>query len=194
MVIRLYLLPFSVLLFVADLSLVLAQTNSTTCYYPDATVSEETFPCNPGYVSTCCPAGTSCVDNQLCLAADGGLLRGSCTDPTWSDPNCLQECFTGPCTFISPGMVLTASTSLIIIHSQRRHHKRTLGRHILLQTASPSLRRWPLLLRRQLLFQFRILLAQWRLRAQTDMDRCRIKLHRLRVPSLDGCIYDEHRQ
>ncbi|KAM3086106.1 hypothetical protein ACMFMG_000245 [Clarireedia jacksonii] len=45
--------------------------------------------------STCCAAGATCYTNGLCVQMNGQVqdfLRVGCTDPTWEDPACLDQC------------------------------------------------------------------------------------------------------
>ncbi|APA09561.1 predicted protein [Sclerotinia sclerotiorum 1980 UF-70] len=47
--------------------------------------------------STCCQAGAICFSNGVCQQANGNVqdyLRVGCTDPTWKDPACLNQCTT----------------------------------------------------------------------------------------------------
>lgn len=71
-----------------------------TCYSingnPDTTMS----PCNASATNSgCCYANEYCLTNGLCInqALVGGnrLSRVGCTDKTWEDPACFQECKTG---------------------------------------------------------------------------------------------------
>ncbi|TGO25957.1 hypothetical protein BPAE_0069g00290 [Botrytis paeoniae] len=45
--------------------------------------------------SSCCAAGAICFSNGVCQQANGNVqdyLRVGCTDPTWKDPACLNQC------------------------------------------------------------------------------------------------------
>ncbi|KAF7911362.1 uncharacterized protein EAF01_002869 [Botrytis porri] len=45
--------------------------------------------------SSCCAAGAICFSNGVCQQANGDVqdyLRVGCTDPTWQDPACLNQC------------------------------------------------------------------------------------------------------
>ncbi|TGO61759.1 hypothetical protein BOTNAR_0124g00110 [Botryotinia narcissicola] len=45
--------------------------------------------------SSCCAAGAICFSNGVCKQANGNVqdyLRVGCTDPTWKDPACLNQC------------------------------------------------------------------------------------------------------
>ncbi|KAI1327436.1 hypothetical protein F5Y16DRAFT_399432 [Xylariaceae sp. FL0255] len=68
----------------------------TTCYFPDGSVAQGNLPCDPdGNVSTCCGVASpdgACLANFLCQDIDKKLIRGSCTDQTWSSPFCPQYC------------------------------------------------------------------------------------------------------
>lgn len=71
------------------------------CYFPNGRLVEDT-PCNAGAGAACCGIGYACLSNGLCQltavrASDAGddwatFVRGSCTDRSWSSPNCPKEC------------------------------------------------------------------------------------------------------
>ncbi|KAL2063484.1 hypothetical protein VTL71DRAFT_5289 [Oculimacula yallundae] len=45
--------------------------------------------------SACCGTGSTCYSNGLCQQQNGQVvdyLRVGCTDPTWQDPACLNQC------------------------------------------------------------------------------------------------------
>jgi hypothetical protein len=73
------------------------------CYFPDGkTVAAQDTPCMEGN-STCCGQGFACLSNNICMltsyvsgagSGQSSYVRGSCTDPTWNDPNCPQFCIT----------------------------------------------------------------------------------------------------
>src|ERR1700738_2653497 len=81
---------------------------SPSCYIPDGSVVTDGAyaPCNAvaGATSMCCaivPVGNAqgynasqldtCLSSGLCEASDGTFWRDSCTDPTWTSPNCLRN-------------------------------------------------------------------------------------------------------
>ncbi len=67
------------------------------CYYPNGREAAD-FPCDPdAKVGVCCSDGNgydgfACLSNKLCQAKDGRIIRGTCTDPTWSAPECASYC------------------------------------------------------------------------------------------------------
>ena len=73
-----------------------------TCFYPQG-VEAPDFPCKPSEEnSTCCGENYVCYSNGLCRpgpnAVNHGLTdfyRGSCTDPTWTSPECPLFCLSG---------------------------------------------------------------------------------------------------
>lgn len=72
------------------------------CWFPDGVtqaVGDE--PCHSSGNSTCCGQGFACLSNRLCMltsydteagSGQSTYVRGSCTDHTWTDPNCPQFC------------------------------------------------------------------------------------------------------
>ena len=65
------------------------------CYYPDGSEAEGDSPCDPDAdVSFCCRSSSdsSCLNNLLCQDGTGRVIRGSCSDQSWSDPACPQYC------------------------------------------------------------------------------------------------------
>ncbi|KAF2175004.1 hypothetical protein K469DRAFT_612314 [Zopfia rhizophila CBS 207.26] len=71
------------------------------CYFPDRkTVPNQDTPCSTEGNSTCCGQGFACMSNNICKLTKyvknpgpaQDYLRGSCTDPTWKDPNCPSFC------------------------------------------------------------------------------------------------------
>ncbi|KJX98585.1 hypothetical protein TI39_contig403g00011 [Zymoseptoria brevis] len=73
------------------LALHLAQSVSSTCYYPDGTIERNHTPCNTSTsISACCRTDSLCINDGLCL--DGAnAYRGSCTDKSWSS-DCPAYC------------------------------------------------------------------------------------------------------
>ncbi|KAH8654585.1 hypothetical protein BGZ60DRAFT_532953 [Tricladium varicosporioides] len=70
-----------------------------TCYYPDGSEAIKTslgptmLACDPlAKQSSCCAYGDNCMANGLCLSAQLFFYRGGCTDRSWKDSACLQEC------------------------------------------------------------------------------------------------------
>jgi hypothetical protein len=74
----------------------LVVSSSTTCYRPDGRPAPEDFPCLPGEGhSFCCGLGYACASNKICLAGLSGgpsFNRGTCTDRSWSSPECPGFC------------------------------------------------------------------------------------------------------
>ena len=63
------------------------------CYWPNGKPSPDT-PCKPAAsASACCGAGWDCLSNGLCSQAPRPyIVRGSCTDQTWSTSECPTYC------------------------------------------------------------------------------------------------------
>lgn len=85
------------LLCVASALIATVVSSGTTCYYKggEQTSSDSSFtPCNPTNTQThCCDAGQTCVSNGLCFVKwDSSLNTGACTDSTWEDSSCFQQC------------------------------------------------------------------------------------------------------
>lgn len=72
------------------------------CYYPNQVVAPNDVPCQTnGLVSFCCSSGYVCLDNKICMLEASSPVnqdssdqywRGSCTDQTWSSPDCPLYC------------------------------------------------------------------------------------------------------
>ena len=108
--------PILFLLFLHYLLLTRAQQN-VSCFFPNGiTIADEASkndfyaacPTSAGNDGSymCCktsyPFNDVCNDNGLCarqndasLGEQQGLLRSTCTDPTWTSPSCLKLCITG---------------------------------------------------------------------------------------------------
>ncbi|KAF1982217.1 hypothetical protein K402DRAFT_210694 [Aulographum hederae CBS 113979] len=96
---KLFVLIFSVL----SLSFHQFQT-AAQCWYPDGDqIAEGQRACDPdAETSACCPWGWTCFSNKLCMLTDtsvtgydvpvGTVLRGTCTDWSWSDDACADFC------------------------------------------------------------------------------------------------------
>ncbi|KAL8887420.1 MAG: hypothetical protein Q9215_004998 [Flavoplaca cf. flavocitrina] len=94
--------------FIFCLSLIFPQCYAS-CYFPNGTSADILDglplmqPCNetPGVQSMCCMTQTtegfeSCNADNLCVNDENTVLaRGTCTDPTWRDPACLNLCMSG---------------------------------------------------------------------------------------------------
>lgn len=72
----------------------------TKCYVLDGTSpSNAGYRCNNATTgqSSCCAAGGICYSNGVCQQSNGNVqdyLRVGCTDPTFKDPACLDQCRT----------------------------------------------------------------------------------------------------
>ena len=74
--------------------------SSTICYYPDGTVASNDQPCLPNAEeSFCCGATAVCASTKVCLEGPNSPInvyspysRGSCTDKTWTSPECPSFC------------------------------------------------------------------------------------------------------
>ena len=71
------------------------------CYVPNGDIAPDNFPCFLAQgVSACCGANAVCLSTGLCaplhFTSVSNIIRGTCTDPTWSSPSCPQYC-TGRC-------------------------------------------------------------------------------------------------
>lgn len=114
--------------------LALGQTDLSSCYFADGTLSNTTFPCNSGGASsTCCPSDTACLENQLCLTDDGEVLRGTCSDSSWSDSACPNFCLTGDSSFTALASILSRGPLLTRLLRRRRPVRRSSRCHCLLE-------------------------------------------------------------
>jgi hypothetical protein len=90
----------SLLLFSVPLlsTLVAAATAPTKCYYLDGSTDQNAgYRCNNATTghSSCCAAGGLCYSNGVCQQSNNGVqdyLRVGCTDRTWKDSACLDQC------------------------------------------------------------------------------------------------------
>lgn len=68
------------------------------CYFATGKPAALTSPCqdaSSGLTGLCCGHGHMCLNNTLCFKMEGGhgvLYRGTCSDPTWSNPSCPRYC------------------------------------------------------------------------------------------------------
>ncbi|GAW22810.1 hypothetical protein ANO14919_123530 [Xylariales sp. No.14919] len=68
---------------------------ASKCFYPDGSEATGDSPCNPdAEVSACCGSSSdsTCLSNSLCEDGSGRVIRGSCSDQSWSDPACPRYC------------------------------------------------------------------------------------------------------
>lgn len=78
--------------------IVFAQGGSTQCYVIDGAAADNSgYRCDNSTTgnSACCAAGATCYSNGLCKQDNGptvDYLRVGCTDQTWEDPACLNQC------------------------------------------------------------------------------------------------------
>ncbi|KAI0468270.1 hypothetical protein F4859DRAFT_491027 [Xylaria cf. heliscus] len=73
----------------------LVDAAASKCYYPDGSAATGDSPCNPNAdVSACCGSSSdsTCLNNNLCEDGKGRVIRGSCSDQSWSDPACPRYC------------------------------------------------------------------------------------------------------
>jgi hypothetical protein len=73
---------------------------SATCWFPDGiTADPDGFPCNTSSsASHCCRTYEGCLAGGVCYTQfDSQMYRRSCTDKSFTDPNCPQECKTSKC-------------------------------------------------------------------------------------------------
>lgn len=102
-------LPPLLLLVSAALALLLpttaAQSTDAPCFFPNSTAAAaDMAPCGGAGADTthshCCNQGWACLSNGLCMAAGqdpaqlagATLVRGACTDQTWTSPDCPRWC------------------------------------------------------------------------------------------------------
>lgn len=81
------------------LSTVLTATAPTKCYHIDGSLAVTAYRCDNSTTgqSTCCEVGAVCYSNGVCQQSNNGVqdyLRVGCTDSTWKDPACLDQCAT----------------------------------------------------------------------------------------------------
>ena len=72
-----------------------------TCYFPAGNVALNNVPCDPNAeVSSCCSDRSFCLANGLCRVENSDtelddtveFARGACTDQSFQDPACFQQC------------------------------------------------------------------------------------------------------
>lgn len=84
-------------------SLVGAQADGATCFWPDGSPTGDNYlPCGSGETphSTCCSRGWTCLSNGLCMAAgqdpanltEASIVQGGCTDRNWTTMDCPSWC------------------------------------------------------------------------------------------------------
>ena len=63
-------------------------------YCSDRTVETSHVACNDSaQASLCCQYGAICLTSGLCFdKGDTSINIGTCTDKTWTDPSCFQDC------------------------------------------------------------------------------------------------------
>ncbi|KAH6605409.1 hypothetical protein Trco_007116, partial [Trichoderma cornu-damae] len=92
------------------------------CYYPDGSPSLSDFPCDPNAKnSPCCGGpGTVCLSNGLCQGSGENVIRGSCSDQSWTSPLCANYCLaadSGGTDLISCYNVTNTDTSYCCDHT-----------------------------------------------------------------------------
>ena len=81
------------LLVLQSLSITGALSNVPTCYNFDRSVAKGNYACNlSANVTSCCGIGSICLDNKVCQNGNNQIIRGACTDPTWTSPECPNYC------------------------------------------------------------------------------------------------------
>lgn len=91
-------LPRSILILLSLLNTgSLGQTGVPICYFPNHKTANlnnyDNYACSlSSNVSACCAAGSVCLSNGLCQSGTNEVIRGSCTDQTWTSPDCPQYC------------------------------------------------------------------------------------------------------
>lgn len=64
------------------------------CYFPNGEVSDNDYiPCPNS--KACCPTDAYCLSNGLCWTALNFLFRASCSDQSWTSPDCAKYCLNG---------------------------------------------------------------------------------------------------
>jgi len=71
--------------------------NAAACYQPDGEEAESSFaPCNSNSsaVSMCCNIQNldRCTAEGVCVSGSNAYDRDSCTDKTWTSPECIHMC------------------------------------------------------------------------------------------------------
>jgi len=88
----------SISIFLALQTRVRGLTTPTKCYYLDGSTDVNAgVRCDNSTTgnSACCQPGAVCYSNGVCQQSNGGVqdyLRVGCTDRTWKDPACLDQC------------------------------------------------------------------------------------------------------
>lgn len=87
--------------------IVFAQDAPTQCFVIDGAAADNSgYRCDNSTAgnSACCAAGATCYSNGLCKQDNGptvDYLRVGCTDQTWENPACLNQC--AACKYIIAG-------------------------------------------------------------------------------------------
>lgn len=84
--------------------------DTRSCNFPDGTPSRNDTPCTSGNgEAVCCGQGFACLEDGVCqvtsfafqsnpdLNTGINYYRGSCTDQSWSSPDCPQFCIGSQC-------------------------------------------------------------------------------------------------
>jgi hypothetical protein len=85
--------PFTLLIVILTGYILSTGAEVPSCYYPDGSQALYDYACNlTAEASFCCAVGFHCLDNKICVAAEGKGKQpynvGSCTDGTWNSPEC----------------------------------------------------------------------------------------------------------
>lgn len=136
------------------LTILIPLGSSASCYYPSRNLASGDSVCQPkADVSACCGPGYACLGNLLCRKtkessgdslAIGAVVRGSCTDQTFSSPSCPQFCRSAGSMFIESCYVI--DKYYLADQSDSQPSRR-------IRSDRVPRRRWSILLRRNKLLQ-----------------------------------------
>lgn len=63
------------------------------CYHPNGDLEPDDFPCGNLVAGACCPNGSYCMTNGLCMIESSATYeRRTCTDQNWRSDVCLDMC------------------------------------------------------------------------------------------------------
>ncbi|KAK0737276.1 hypothetical protein B0T21DRAFT_383285 [Apiosordaria backusii] len=117
-----------------------SQKSVSRCYYPNGNEARNDFPCNQDAdgASTCCNGdmGYTCMTNKYCRSPKGDLVRGACTDPSFSSPECPKPCGNG-----TPGEIISGIGRFEVLASQARiwaEWSKSAKRFIVLEDPEPA--------------------------------------------------------
>jgi hypothetical protein len=98
--------PFTLLIVILTGYILSTGAEVPSCYYPDGSQALYDYACNlTAEASFCCAVGFNCLDNNICVAAEGKGKQpynvGSCTDGTWNSPECPSFCRLGASSLVN---------------------------------------------------------------------------------------------